>query len=90
VTADIDKRLGIIATLSISVIAFLWTLRQIAGSITYVELVLFFELLFFIALEIADKTDFTPIRGCLSGMTRKLKDARKRLSSGRSKKSMTT
>jgi hypothetical protein len=37
VTTDIDKRLGIIATLSISVIAFLWTLRQIAGSITSVE-----------------------------------------------------
>jgi hypothetical protein len=54
---DVEKRLGIIATLSISVIAFLWTFRQIAGAITYVEGILLFELFFFVILEIADRTE---------------------------------
>jgi hypothetical protein len=54
---DVEKRLGIIATLSISIIAFLWTFRQIAGTITYIEGILLLELFVLVILEIYDRTD---------------------------------
>jgi hypothetical protein len=79
VITDVEKRMGIIATLSISVIAFLWTLRQIAGSITYIEGSLFLELLGFIALEIVDKTDLGPLREFSGKINNKGKAIAKRL-----------
>jgi hypothetical protein len=78
VITDVEKRLGIIATLSISIVAFLWTLRQIAGSITYIEAFLFAELLLFVALEIKDKTDLAP----LHKISRKIKDKKEAIEKG--------
>jgi len=46
-----ERKIQLLATLSISVIAFIWTLRQIAGTICYIELTLMFEIFAWIFIE---------------------------------------
>ena len=59
---DIKKKISMFASLSISVIAFIWTMRQIAGSISYMELVLMMELFGWMVIEIVINTDWSPAK----------------------------
>lgn len=62
---ELERKIQLLATLSISVIAFIWTLRQIAGTICYIELTLmveifaliFIEVIFFIKIKKSTRTD---------------------------------
>jgi multisubunit Na+/H+ antiporter MnhF subunit len=70
---DVEKRIGLLATLSISVVAFAWTLRQIAGSITYIEGILMIEIFGFIVHEIVRNTDLSSPKDLLVRIVKKLR-----------------
>jgi len=49
---NFERKIQMFATLSISVIAFIWSLRQIAGTVSYIELILMLEIFSWIFIEI--------------------------------------
>lgn len=52
VNTNFERKIQLFATLSISVIAFIWTLRQVAGDVSYIELILMLEIFAWILIEI--------------------------------------
>jgi hypothetical protein len=69
---DVEKKIGIFASLSVSIIAFIWTMRQIAGDISYVEIVLLIQLFGWVFLEVLSNTELSPLKKVIEKAKAKL------------------